>query len=256
MLLNLTGRAPHLDEARLEWDVAQRSVRMSNGRLIEFSTSHGPAAGYLSGPDAAAAKAGAPKAGVIVVQEWWGLVPHIEDIADRFAAAGYLALAPDLYHGKSTVDAEEASHLMHGLDWARAIEEMAAAATYLRTEQHVSRVGIVGFCMGGAAAMLAATTGTIDAYVSYYGFPPQADAVKSIAVPGRLFFGEHESTFSLKDAQAFADAQRHKGLDTELVLYPGAGHAFFNDTRKTVYHAAAAADTWTRTLEFFTQQLS
>jgi carboxymethylenebutenolidase len=232
---------------------------MSNGRLIEFSTSRGAAAGYLSGPKAAgaaAAEAGAPKAGIVVVQEWWGLVPHIEDIADRFAAEGYLALAPDLYHGKSTVDAEEASHLMHELDWPRAIEEMAAAATYLRTEQKVSKVGIVGFCMGGAVAMLAATTGTVDAYVSYYGFPPQAELVAAISVPGRLFFGEHESTFSLKDAQAFADAQRRKGVDTELVLYPGAGHAFFNDTRKTVYRADAAADSWTRTLAFFKQQLS
>lgn len=227
---------------------------MSNGRLIEFSTSRGPAAGYLSGPNAAGGAA--PKAGVVVVQEWWGLVPHIEDIADRFAAAGYLALAPDLYHGKSTVDAEEASHLMHELDWARAVEEMAAAATHLRTAHQVSKVGIVGFCMGGAAAMLAATTGTVDAYVSFYGFPPQAELVAGIGVPGRLFFGEHESTFSLKDAQAFADAQRKKGVDTELVLYPGAGHAFFNDTRQTVYRADAAADTWTRTLKFFEQQLS
>lgn len=227
---------------------------MSNGRLIEFSTKSGVATGYLSGP--AAAGGAAPKAGIVVVQEWWGLVPHIEDIADRFAAQGYLALAPDLYHGKSTVDAEEASHLMHGLDWARAIEEMAAAATYLRTEQQTPKVGIVGFCMGGAAAMLAATTGAVDAYVSYYGFPPQADLVANIKVPGRLFFGEREETFSVANAQAFTDAQEQKGIDTELVQYPGAGHAFFNDTRTTVYRADAAADTWTRTLAFFTQQLS
>lgn len=225
---------------------------MSNGEMIKFQTRNGLEGGYLTGP----AAGGSPKAGLIVVQEWWGLVPHIQDVANRFAEQGFLALAPDLYHGKSTVDAEEASHLMHHLDWPRAIEELAAAATYLREEQKVSRVGVVGYCMGGALAMLVSTTGTVDAFVSYYGFPPQADAVAKIAVPGRLFFGEREDTFNLDHAKAFVEAQQKKGIDTEIKIYPGAGHAFFNDTRKGVYNADASADSWTRTLEFFKSHLA
>jgi carboxymethylenebutenolidase len=229
---------------------------MSNGQMIEFSTKSGPAAGYLTGQFGGGAAGNAHKPGLIVVQEWWGLVPHIQDVADRFAAEGYLALAPDLYHGKSTVDAEEASHLMHGLDWPRAIEELAAAAAYLRDEQQVSHVGVVGYCMGGALAMLAATTGTVDAYVSYYGFPPQTDLTGKITAPGRLFFGEREDTFNLDHAKAFVDAQKQNGIDTGIKLYPGAGHAFFNDTRKQVYNAEASADSWTRTLEFFKANLT
>lgn len=237
---------------------------MSNGRLISFTTSRGPAQGYLAGgesgsPDAAAdSSAGARhprKAGLIVIQEWWGLVPHIKDIVHRFAAEGFLALAPDLYHGKSTVDAEEASHLMDELDWARAVNEIAGAAQHLRTAEQCTHVGIVGYCMGGAVTMLVAASGAVDCYVSYYGFPPGAAAVATIAVPGRLYFGEHEDVFSLPDARAFVEAQRKKGIDTELVMYPDAGHAFFNDARPEVYKPEASADTWRRMLAFFGAQL-
>lgn len=220
---------------------------MSNGRMIDFTTPRGPARGYLSG---------AGQTGVIVIQEWWGLVPHIQDITDRFAAEGFLALAPDLYHGKSTVDAEEASHLMDGLDWARAVEEIGGAAQHLRTVEHCTQVGIVGFCMGGAVTMLVAASGAVEAYVSYYGFPPDAAATAKIAVPGRLYFGEREDVFSVAQAQAFVQAQQQKGIDTELVTYPGAQHAFFNDTRPEVYDAQASADTWARTLTFLKAQLT
>jgi len=90
---------------------------------VKFSSSAGAAAGYLARP-------GHEKTGVIVLQEWWGLVPHIKDVADRFARLGFVALAPDLYHGKKTLDAEEASHLMNGLDWARAAVVASLQATY------------------------------------------------------------------------------------------------------------------------------
>src|SRR5688572_24160150 len=92
--------------------------------------------------------------GIVVIQEWWGLVPHIKEVCDRFAANGFLALAPDLYHGKSTVEEAEAQHLMQGLDWARAIAEITAAVKSLR-ERGCAKVGVVGFCMGGALAMIA-----------------------------------------------------------------------------------------------------
>jgi carboxymethylenebutenolidase len=221
----------------------------SMGSMVTFSTSRGKADGYLSRP------AGGHSA-VIVLQEWWGLVPHIKDVADRFAGEGYLALAPDLYHGKSTVEVAEAQHLMEGLDWALAAEEIAGATAFLREQQGATRVGVVGFCMGGALTMIAATQPGIDAYAAFYGFPPAGAApVDDITAPGLLFFGEEETFFSVSDAQAFADRQGSKGREAEVVVYPGAGHAFFNDTRAEAYHAVAAPDAWRRTLELFGRHL-
>jgi carboxymethylenebutenolidase len=215
--------------------------------LVTFSAGGGSAQGHLARP-------GQEKCGVIVLQEWWGLVPHIKDVAGRFAAQGYVALAPDLYHGKSTVDAEEATHLMKGLDWGRALQEIGGAVGYLRQNEGCTRVGVVGFCMGGALAVLAATQPGVDAYAAFYGFPPQGDLDK-IKAPGLLFFGEQETFFSVPDAQAFAARQRGRGIETEVVIYPGAGHAFFNNDRPEAYRKEAAEDAWRRTLGLFGSRL-
>jgi carboxymethylenebutenolidase len=214
-----------------------------------FESTAGTATGYLAEP-------GPGKPGVIVIQEWWGLVPHIKDIAQRYAAMGYVALAPDLYHGKSTVDAEEATHLMKGLDWGRAAQEIAGAVRHLREDLGCTRVGVTGFCMGGALTLIAAATAGIDAYAAYYGFPPAGAAdLSRIQAPGLIFFGEEEGYFSVPDAQAFAQAQRDRGVPTDVIVYPGAGHAFFNDTRQEVYREAAAADAWRRTQALFSSAL-
>lgn len=222
---------------------------MSHGKIVTFSSAAGPAEGYLVRP-----AAGRP--GVIVLQEWWGLVPHIKDVATRFAMQGYVTLAPDLYHGKSTVEAEEASHLMSELDWNRAVDEIAGAVRYLRDVESVDRVGVVGFCMGGALTVLAATLPGVDAYVSFYGFPPApAQKIDAISAPGLILFGENEGFFSVPDSQAFAARQRGKGRETEVVVYPGAGHAFFNNDRPDVFHAVSANDAWRRTLAHFGRHL-
>jgi carboxymethylenebutenolidase len=219
------------------------------GDRIEFDTPAGPASGYRAAPE------GEPRAGLVVIQEWWGLVPHICDVADRFAAEGYLVLAPDIYHGRSTVDAEEAHHLMDGLDWGRAAAEIGGAVASLRTAG-ATKVGVVGYCMGGALAVIAALGG-VDAYNAYYGFPPTGAApVDSITAPGLIFFGEHEDSFSVPDAEAFAVRQRATGRDAEVIVFPGAGHAFFNDTRAEAYVADAAEAAWERTLAFFARNLA
>jgi carboxymethylenebutenolidase len=209
----------------------------------------GSATGHL-------APASGTKAGVVVIQEWWGLVPHIKDIASRFQQEGYTALAPDLYHGKSTVDAEEASHLMEGLDWNRAAREIGEAVRYLRDHERCARVGVVGFCMGGALAIIAAATAPVDAYASFYGFPPKnAAPLDRITAPGIIFFGENEKTFSVPDARSFVEEQRARGRQADIVIYPKAGHAFYNDTRPEAYNETAARDAWRRTTELFASAL-
>ena len=216
---------------------------------VKLATAAGTAQGHLVKP-------GTGRSGVVVIQEWWGLVPHIKDVAARFAAQGYTALAPDLYHGKTTVDAEEAQHLMQGLDWSCAAQELAGAVKYLRDVEHMTHVGVVGFCMGGALTMVATAQGGIDAYAAFYGFPPKnAAQLDRIEAPGLIFFGEHETFFSISDAKAFAQAQRARGRRTEVVVYPGAGHAFFNNDRPEAYHQASAKDAWRRTLDLFGKEL-
>jgi carboxymethylenebutenolidase len=218
---------------------------MTTGQTVTFNS----ASGYL-------ARADRGTSGVVVIQEWWGLVPHITDVASRLAAAGYTALAPDLYHGKNADEDKEAEHLMQGRDWGRATAELAAAVRYLRTTAKCEKVGVVGFCMGGALTMIAAATAGVDAYAAFYGFPPSGAApLDTIAAPGIIFFGEQEGFFSVPDARAFVDAQRARGREAEIVVYPGAGHAFFNDSRPQVYRKDAADDAWRRTLDLFARRL-
>jgi carboxymethylenebutenolidase len=215
---------------------------------VKFPTAKGEASGHLARP-------GKERPGVVVIQEWWGLVPHIKDVAARFAAQGYVALAPDLYHGKSSLDAAEAQHLMQGLDWARAAEEIEGAVVHLREKEGCTKVGVVGFCMGGALTMIAATRAGVDAFAAFYGFPPEGAPLEKIAAPGLIFFGERESHFSIPDAKAFAEEQRKRKRECEVVVYPECHHAFFNDTRPQVFDREAANDAWRRTLDLFGKHL-
>ncbi|MEZ5962218.1 MAG: dienelactone hydrolase family protein [Planctomycetota bacterium] len=209
----------------------------------------GNASGHLERPS------GRVRAGVVVIQEWWGLVPHIEDVTARFAKEGYLALAPDLYHGKKTVEAEEAQHLMEGLDWGLAVRELTGAVDYLRG-QGCEKVGVVGFCMGGALAVLAAAQSGVDAAVSFYGFPPDASAVAKPCPPTQIFFGADEGFFDVGAARAWAKQQATQGKATAVTIFEGAGHAFFNDTRQEVYRPAAAKEAWAKTLAHFARCLA
>lgn len=210
--------------------------------------------GYLAVP----ASGSGP--GVIVIQEWWGLVPHIKSVADRFAAAGYVALAPDLYDGEQTTSPDEAGRLFMALNIDQTAEKLAAAIHFLIQHEAVTgdRLGVVGFCMGGQLALLAATVSDrIAAVVDFYGVHPNVNPdFSKLTAPVLGIFGEKDSFVTPEVVQSLEAAIRAAGGSIEAHTYAGADHAFFNDTRPEVYYPEAAADAWDRTLAFLQTELA
>lgn len=196
---------------------------------------------------------GAP--GLVVIQEWWGLNEQIKKTADRFARAGYRAIVPDLYRGKRASSADEASHMMQHLNFLDAADQdIQGCVTFLRESS--ARVGVTGFCMGGALTILSALrVKGMDAGVCFYGIPPKAVAAPSdISVPLQCHFANQDDwcTPQLVDGLE-ADLKKSKSR-FELYRYP-AHHAFMNDARPEVYDAKCAGDAWERTLSFLEREL-
>jgi carboxymethylenebutenolidase len=228
------------------------------GKSVDFKRPDGQGVqGYLAEP---ADASGAP--GVVVLQEWWGLNAQIKGVADRFAAAGYVALVPDLYRGKSTVEAAEAEHLMTNLDFGDAAgQDVRGAVQYLKAR--CAKVGVTGFCMGGALTLLAAVNvPEADAAVVWYGFPPleYVDASK-IKMPLLGHYAVRDAAFPIATVDQLEARLRQANVDFEFHRYD-AMHAFANETQVganrlpiTEYQPEAAATAWTRTLAFFGQHL-
>jgi carboxymethylenebutenolidase len=207
---------------------------------------------YLARP------AGGARGGVVVVQEWWGLNAQIKATADRLAAAGYLALVPDLYrgvvvpHGK----ADEAGHRMNELDFADAAnQDIRGAVRHLKASG--TRVAVLGFCMGGALTILSAMwVPEMDAGVCFYGIPPaEAGDPATIQTPLQLHFANHDDWCNPKAVDALEAKLTAGGVTHELHRYD-AQHAFMNEGRPEVYDEAAAKLAWTRTLSFLGKQLA
>jgi carboxymethylenebutenolidase len=224
------------------------------GSLIEFRANGRTAPGYLALPPAGRG------AGVVVIQEWWGLVDHITAVADRFAAAGYVALAPDLYHGERATSPDEAQRLLMALNIGEAAKDIRGAADHLLGLAAVSpkAVGVLGFCMGGALALYAASEypDRFAAAIDFYGGHPgvKIDPAK-LRVPVQGHFGRRDKSVPEGAARAMMDQLRGTGLPVEDYYYD-AGHAFFNDTRPQVYDAAASAQAWDRTLAFLAKHVA
>ena len=229
-----------------------------NGTMVEFSASGGTdgghAAGYLSLPPSGHGP------GLLVLQEWWGLVDHITQLADRFAAAGFVALAPDLYRGEQATTPNDAQRLLMALDMPQTASALRGGAEYLRGLDAVSpkKVGAIGFCLGGQLALYSATAhpDVIDAVVDFYGiFNPQVPVdLSALRAPVQAHFGDHDASIPRARAEALMAEIAATGVRAETYFYD-AGHAFFNDTRAAVYHPGAAALAWERTLEFLQQTL-
>ncbi len=220
---------------------------------IQFPSDSHTTPGYLAQPDD-----GKPHPGIVVIQEWWGLVPHIKDVAERFAREGFVALAPDLYHGKAASEPDEARKMAMQLDRARAIQEIKGAAAYLRKSPAVSpkKVGVVGWCMGGGLALSAAAhDGDIGAAVAFYGQPLDAQDTAKLHVPVLGLYGEKDRSITPQAVSEFEKELERNHVSHEIKTYASAGHAFFNDTRSDAYRPEAAKDAWNRTLEWFRRYL-
>ncbi|MEO6323275.1 MAG: dienelactone hydrolase family protein, partial [Thermoanaerobaculia bacterium] len=182
-----------------------------------------------------------------------------EDVSRRFASEGFIALAPDLYHGKTTTSPDSAGRLLMELDAERAAKEIAAAGAYLlsRPECTSKKYGVVGFCMGGALAQLAATRDEkVGAAVSFYGgFKKVQIDWSQLAGPILLIYGELDSSVPPSQAQPLVESIRKLGKEAESIVYPGANHAFFNDARPEVHNGSASADAWGRTLAHLRENL-
>ena len=192
---------------------------------------------------------------VIVIQEWWGLNDHIKSIVDRFEFEGFNALAPDLYHGRITKDADEASHMMDGLDFPGAVhQDIAAAFDYLKTLN--PSVAVMGFCMGGALTIGAAVRlEGFKAAVCFYGVPPTAFADPAdINIPFQGHFGQKDDWITPAVVADLETSMTKAGNPPEVYSYD-ADHAFFNKTRPEVYNAEASEQAWTRMMAFLREKL-
>lgn len=222
------------------------------GQMIEFTRPDGQRSQAYLAP-ASREVPGAP--GLVLIQEWWGLNAHIRAVADRFAAAGFETLAPDLYRGRLASSADEASHLMSGLDFPDAThQDLRGAVQHLAASGR--KVGVLGFCMGGALTVAAAVhVPEIAAAVCFYGIPPAgfADPAR-IRVPFMGHFASRDDWCTPAAAQQLEAAMRQAGQQPICHHY-AADHAFFNAARPEVYDEAAATLAWQRSVDFLTTHL-
>jgi carboxymethylenebutenolidase len=229
-------------------------MNQTPGTMITFRRPDGQdVQGYLAKPQKLE---GAPA--IVVIQEWWGLNDQIRGVADRLAQSGYLALVPDLYRGKSTAEEEEAHHLMTSLDFGDATaQDIRGAVQYLK--QQSQRVGVTGYCMGGALTLLALSQiPEISAGVVWYGFPPldYIDASK-IKVPVLGHWAQQDAFFAAETVDALEARLREANVDFEFHRYL-AHHAFANETAvgpgriaQTQFDPVWSQLAWDRTLTFW-----
>jgi len=223
------------------------------GREIRFSSDGAAVAGYLALPSSERG------AGVLVIQEWWGLVDHIRDVCDRLAREGFVALAPDLYRGESADDPDAAGRLMMDLEIPRALRDLDAAVLELLNSHAVvgSKVGIVGFCMGGQLALAAGCQNRrVGAVADFYGVHPNVTLdFSGCEAPVLAVFAENDDFIPAEAVNRLTGELAAAGVRASVRTVAGAQHAFMNDSRPDVYGAAAAAEGWDATLAFFRAEL-
>jgi carboxymethylenebutenolidase len=195
---------------------------------------------------------------LVLLQEWWGVNDHIRDLATRFASDGFLVVVPDLYHGKSTKDATEAAKLMTELDTLAAMSDIAGAVTFAKEHARGNgKVGVVGFCMGGALSFAAAChIEGLSAVVPFYGIPPaeKVDYAK-VTAPIMTHVAKKDEWVTVAKAEEIRKQLADRGHPIEMHVYD-ADHAFVNDTRPEVHDPQNAKLAWERTVAFFKKHLA
>ncbi|MBL8066313.1 MAG: dienelactone hydrolase family protein [Chthonomonadaceae bacterium] len=222
-----------------------------NGHPVTFSGNGSGYSGYLcesgSGP------------GVIVIQEWWGLVGHIRSVADRFAGAGFVALAPDFYHGRSTTEPDEAGSMMMALEIDDVAQVIRGAIDTLLTHPSVEgdKVGVVGFCMGGQLSMYAACIDTrVGACVNFYGIHPNVKPdFAQLRAPILGFFAEYDEYASPQMVEQLDQDLSALGKRHSFQTFAETHHAFFNNERPEVYDAESAEACWNTMTSFLHEEL-
>jgi carboxymethylenebutenolidase len=222
------------------------------GEMITFASDGATAKGYFAvpAPDKARGR------GVVVIQEWWGLVDHIKRIADRFATEGFHALAPDLYHGTTAGSPDDAGKLLMALNISQAGHDLKGAIERMRFVTG-RPIATVGFCMGGALSLFAACSNPKDvaACVVFYGGHPKVEFdFDRLQAPVLGHWAEDDDSANANATRFEAELSR-RGKTWEFHTYPGTRHAFFNDDRPEVYDRDAAVRSWERTIDFLTRQL-
>lgn len=220
------------------------------GDMVTFKSNGHTCDGYLAGSGP----------GVLVIQEWWGLVPHIKDVVDRFAAAGFTALAPDLYHGEASTEPDGAGKLMMAMNLDQAGKDLSGAIDLLIERSGRPKVGVVGYCMGGGLSYVIACQrpDVVAAIAPYYGAIPWEGVQPDWAALAAKVEGEYAEDDGWADPQstkALEARLRGLGKDATLHIHAGCQHAFFNDARPEVYDAAASAVAFERTTGLFRSTL-
>jgi carboxymethylenebutenolidase len=224
------------------------------GSMTEIPVNGDAVPAYISLPPTGSGPA------VVVIQEWWGLVPHIRNVTDRLATQGFVAVAPDLYRGKETTEPDEAGKLVMEMQLDQAAKDMAACVDALLAmpETTGQGVGVIGFCVGGGLALfLASRKAEVAAVVCYYGFPRQGMDWDLSAVKGAVLghFAEEDDFAPPELVERMENELRDAGVDVAFHHYPGTTHAFFNDDRPEVHDAEASETSWRRTLDFLRAHL-
>jgi carboxymethylenebutenolidase len=220
------------------------------GEIINFERADGKTiSGYYAAPEA-----GDEAPGIVVIQEWWGLNDQIKGVADRFAKEGYRALVPDLYRGKVTLDAAEAEHLMSRLDFGdAATQDISGALRHLKTGG--TKVGVIGFCMGGVLSILAAArTDDADAAVPWYGLPPEGSMEPGdIKIPLQGHYALRDEHFTPAQVDALEAKLKEAGVNYAFYRYE-ADHGFGNETGER-YDPESAKLAWQRSLDFLAKHI-
>lgn len=221
---------------------------------VTFKSGDETVSGYLALPEASGRHPA-----LVVIHEWWGLNDWVKEQAQKFAEQGYVALAPDLYRGQVAADPSRAHELSRGMPQDRAVRDLKAAFAYLaaRSDVDKTKIGSVGWCMGGGLSLqLAVHEPQLAACVVNYGAMPTDPAdIAKIQAPVLGNFGAEDRGIPPSAVKAFGEALDAAGKIGDVKIYDGAGHAFENPNNKAGYRAEAAADAWKRTLAFLIKQL-